>query len=746
MEPSLRQPIGPRTLSPVLRSRAFPTFKGQLRYTCVTSVNDSPSWLLERPSVRRHLGNYGCILGIFCDPRLRESRGATGVWGSLMPTEETKRDPLGDISASSRSLKTDPLLQAILSASGDPLALLTGEGVIDTVSGQWDQLPYLPPLSKAIESGVNYLEICREEAEAGNQEAEEALEGIRSVLEGTQTSFQRDLEPCDSEDQRWFRMQVVACPKIGAALLRFIDVSIEKLAEREVLERLRFEQGLAEISARLSKLSPAALDSQIEALLKEMVELLGYDRSTLIQQTDTGLLTTHSYARPGIHTLPPGIGSDAFPWYNEQILQNKVIVIPRIPDDFPAEAKKDLKGVLRDGLKSNAVIPLWAEGQVVGAIAFGSLTHFIEWPEEQILRLRLLGEILAGALARRQKHLELSDAFERISDLTSRLKAENIYLRREVELRHSHDEIIGKSSAIRSALKQVEQVAETDTTVLLLGETGTGKELFARAIHNLSPRRGKTMVRVNCAALPSELVESELFGREKGAYTGALTKTIGRFELADEGTIFLDEIGELPLQLQVKLLRVLESGEFERLGSPKTIRVNARIIAATNRNLHEAIKNREFREDLYYRLSVFPISIPALRERYEDVPLLVRAFVQDFNESMGKSVETISRDDLERLADYSWPGNVRELRNLIERAMILARGDKLRISVQPPASGTGPSPTSMTLKDVERTHLLKVLELTRWRVRGKGGAAQVLEMKPSTLEYRMKKLGIQRPQ
>jgi transcriptional regulator with GAF, ATPase, and Fis domain len=293
---------------------------------------------------------------------------------------------------------------------------------------------------------------------------------------------------------------------------------------------------------------------------------------------------------------------------------------------------------------------------------------------------------------------------------------------------------------MRKVLGQVEQVARTDATVLLLGETGTGKELLARAIHRLSARKDRPLVTVNCASLPPTLIESELFGREKGAYTGALTRMAGRFELADRSTLFLDEIGELPLELQSKLLRFLEEGSFERLGSSKPIHVDVRIVAATNRDIGQEVKDGKFRRDLFYRLNVFPIVIPPLRERREDIPLLVRAVVKEFQKKMGKEIESIPKKTMEALRTYSWPGNVRELRNLIEHAMILSKGKILNIQVPKPASSETYS--AGTLEDMERMHVMAVLEKTGWRISGQGGAAELLGLKRTTLYSKIKKLGI----
>jgi transcriptional regulator with GAF, ATPase, and Fis domain len=352
-------------------------------------------------------------------------------------------------------------------------------------------------------------------------------------------------------------------------------------------------------------------------------------------------------------------------------------------------------------------------------------------------------------------------AEEEIHRLKERLEAENVYLRAEVSREHRYGEILGQSERIRKVLRQAEQVAATDMTVLILGETGTGKELMARAIHGGSARKLRPLVKVNCSALPAELMESELFGHEKGAFTGAVTKQIGRFELADGGTIFLDEIGDLPPSLQAKLLRVLQEGEFERLGSSKTLRVNVRVIAATNRDLSAAMRNEAFRSDLYYRLAVYPIEMPPLRERKGDIGLLANAFLKEASRRLGRSFEGIPRRVLEAMERYDWPGNVRELQNVIERAAVISTGRELqlpegwesislrsysgvKVAVSAGISDYEPSAPGATLEEFERKHIVQVLEQTRWRIEGPKGAAVILGLNPSTLRSRMQKLGIVR--
>jgi transcriptional regulator with GAF, ATPase, and Fis domain len=352
----------------------------------------------------------------------------------------------------------------------------------------------------------------------------------------------------------------------------------------------------------------------------------------------------------------------------------------------------------------------------------------------------------------RIKNEYLQDANEEIKKLKRRLEAEKEYLQEEIKSEHNFNNIIGSSEVFRYALNRVEQVASTDSTVLIQGETGTGKELIARAIHSLSQRSNRTLVKVNCATLPENLIESELFGHEKGAFTGAINTKIGLFEIANDGTIFLDEIGELPLNLQSKLLRVLQEGEFNRLGSSKTLHTNVRIIAATNRILDEAVDSNEFRADLYYRLNVFPIEVPPLRKRLEDIPMLVRHFVLKHEKKIGRKIENISDETLNILISYDWPGNIRELENVIERSLILSNQGELELDDWMRSLSNRPFSKKLkessinfaTFQDAERLHILEVLASCGWKIGGTGSAAEVLKLKPSTLRSKMKKLGIKR--
>jgi formate hydrogenlyase transcriptional activator len=360
------------------------------------------------------------------------------------------------------------------------------------------------------------------------------------------------------------------------------------------------------------------------------------------------------------------------------------------------------------------------------------------------------GELLQHVANQIAIGVENALAYRQVVDRANKLTEEKLYLQDEIRTEYSFEEIIGESAALKTILEQLQTVAPTDSTILILGETGTGKELIARAIHNLSARHEHTLVKVNCAAIPTGLLESELFGHEKGAFTGAIGQRVGRFELAHRGTLFLDEVGDIPLELQPKLLRVLQEQEFERLGSARTIRVDVRLVAATNADLAQKVAQNQFRSDLYYRLNVFPVTIPPLREREEDIPLLVRYFAQKYARRMKKAIDTIPAKAMTALIEYHWPGNVRELENFIERAVILSHGAELEIPLAELKQKTKfASATSLsglaTLQHAEREHILRALRETHWVIGGPEGAAARLGMKRTTLQSRMRKLGIARP-
>jgi formate hydrogenlyase transcriptional activator len=405
--------------------------------------------------------------------------------------------------------------------------------------------------------------------------------------------------------------------------------------------------------------------------------------------------------------------------------------------EFPAEIMKRAEA---EGLKSGCAVPLILHGRALGTLSVVSMQEDAFTDDDAKLFSRI-GAQVALAAANLM-------AYQEISSLRDKLAKEKLYLQEEIQTAYNFEEIIGDSRALKLVLKEVKTVAATDSTVLILGETGSGKELVARALHNGSNRRERTFVKLNCAAIPTGLLESELFGHEKGAFTGAIATKIGRFELADRGTLFLDEVGEIPLELQVKLLRVLQEQEFERLGSTRTIRVNVRILAATNRDLDHMVEEQKFRSDLYYRLKVFPITVPPLRERPEDIPSLVRHFAQKFALRMKKRIETIPSEAMKALQAYHWPGNVRELENFIERAVILTQGPDLVVSLaelkRTPGHLTNSGTT--TLEQAEREHILKALRESEWVIGGAVGAAARLGMKRTTLQSKMQKLNISRPQ
>jgi formate hydrogenlyase transcriptional activator len=509
----------------------------------------------------------------------------------------------------------------------------------------------------------------------------------------------------------------------------------------ELEDRLRFEILMTDLSARFVSVTSETMDDEIVSALRQIVETLDLDRSVLGQVIGgEGFVVTHAWYLPGLEPLP-GFAVKELPWLAGVLARGEAVCVARA-DDLPEEATREKEVSRRYGLRSNATFPLKVGGTVIGAMSFGTMRREREWPDAIVNRLRLFVEMIGSAIVRTRAEAATQKALDEVRRLRDQLQRENLYLQQEVKAVRNRGGLIGESAALRHVLEQVEQVAATNSTVLLIGETGTGKELLASAIHELSLRASRPMVRVSCAAIPSTLIESELFGREKGAYTGALSRQVGRFEVAHRSTLFLDEVGELPLEVQVKFLRVLQEKQVERLGSNKTISVDVRIVAATNRDLERAVREKTFRDDLYYRLNVFPIRVPPLRERAQDIPLLIQSFVNEFAKAFGKGIESIDKDSIAALQRYAWPGNIRELRNTVERAIILATGPRLHIS--PPAASTEDASPKLLLVDAEREHLRSVLEKTGWRVRGKDGAAEVLGLKPTTLDSMMARLGLTR--
>jgi transcriptional regulator with GAF, ATPase, and Fis domain len=506
-----------------------------------------------------------------------------------------------------------------------------------------------------------------------------------------------------------------------------------------------FERLLADLSATFMNTPSEQVDGVIRAAQQQVVDALDLDRTTLWLAEDGDLVRSHHWTSSGVLTrgwFPSEARISArelFPWSLERTSAGELVRFSSV-DELPDVP--DRENYRRFGTKSMVVVPLRVGGRTLGAVAFATVRAERPWAPGTLDRLQLIARAFAGLLARRQADKSLRAALNEVSQLKE-LQAENVCLRKEVRESTGTGLVIGEGPALRRVQEQVQQVAATDSTVLLLGETGSGKEQFATQIHELSARHGRTMVRVNCAAIPATLMESELFGREKGAYTGALARQIGRFEMADHSTIFLDEIGDLPPDVQVKLLRVLEEKQIERLGSPKPIRVDPRIIAATHRDLEQLIAAGTFREDLYYRLCVFPIRVPPLREHVEDIPRLVWRFVEEFSKAFGKRIDSIAKEEMAQLQQYPWPGNIRELRNVIERAMIVGTGPRLTFVL--PTASTASTKRSAKLVDVERAHIRAVLESTGWRVRGVGGAADRLGLRPTTLETRLAKLGLKRP-
>lgn len=495
--------------------------------------------------------------------------------------------------------------------------------------------------------------------------------------------------------------------------------------------------------AQRKKLEASLLESK-----QRYKELVTHANSAIIRMDQNGTITFFNeyaqklfgYALPeilgqNIRILLPPMETSG------RNLAEMVDTILHNPDDFDENVHENVK---KDGER---IWVSWrnrsvkdSSGNITGNLAIGVDITAHKKAEEALLKYHT--ELEERVEARTS---ELRTALSEIQTMKDHLEAENIYFRQENKMRQQFENILGQSDGLKYVLYRAEQVAPTNTTVLILGETGTGKELLAAAIHHLSPRKERSLITVNCAALPANLIESELFGREKGAFTGADSRQVGRFEIANGSTICLDEIGELPMEMQAKLLRVIQRHEFERLGSSRTIKVDVRIMATTNRNLEEEVKKGRFRQDLFYRLNVFPITVPPLRHRAADIPLLVQSFIDRYSRKLGKHITSISKETMKALTDYPWPGNVRELESVIERAVILCPGPVLQLADKLDMSSLPSSFGLKTLEETERTHIMKTLTDIGWRINGKGGAAEILGLHPSTLRARMHKLRIGRP-
>ena len=522
--------------------------------------------------------------------------------------------------------------------------------------------------------------------------------------------------------------------------LRALTASLKNLVETRTTALRASEEG-QRVLLDVNNAIVTCLDreSLFAATATALQRVIPYDRCSLILHDPV----TNSFkvlGAAGIESSPPAIplGKE---WPRQGSRTGWVFDhrTPLVATDFrDAASFAEDPVLLQMGLRSAVTVPLNVKGKVLGTINVASRVPG-RYDHDMATLLAAIAEQVALAI-------ENLLAYEEIATLKARLEEENLYLQEEVRTEAAFGDVVGESPSILAVLANVRKVAKTDSTVLVTGETGTGKELIVRAIHALSRREAKLLIKVNCAALPAGVIESELFGHEKGAFTGALTRKVGRFELANGGTLLLDEVGDLPLDLQAKLLRVLQDGEFERVGGTHTLKVDVRLIAATNRDLERAVAEDMFRADLFYRLNVFPIVVPPLRKRLRDVPRLARHFAMLYATKMGKPVGRLSDDVLERLTGYAWPGNVRELQNIIERAVILSPPGRFVLGDFAPPAGAGGSPklAARSLEEVERQHIASVLEQSGWRVSGERGAARILGLKRTTLEARMKRLGIQR--
>jgi len=539
------------------------------------------------------------------------------------------------------------------------------------------------------------------------------------------------------------------------------DITERKRAEQALEDRARRSEIKKDAILKLAGMAQDDLQETFRRITKLAAQTLELERVSIWKFTNSGneILCEALYIEnEGQHRRGDRLTRADCPNYFKLLEQQKSVLVPNAQED-PATADFGPGYLKPNGIKSLMDVFVYSAHQPYGILCFEHVGPGIRsWTAEDLEFASSMANVVSLMVESnerkkaeeqiRQANLELSKANKELDALRKRLEQENMYLRNELDLAFNYQEMVYSSQAISQVLTEVEQVAATNATVLLQGESGTGKELLARAIHNISPRSGKPMIKVNCAAIPGELLESELFGHKKGAFTGAVSNKVGKFELADGGTLFLDEIGELPLEMQPKLLRFLQEGEIEVVGGTEVRKLDVRIIAATNRYLKEEVEKGDFREDLYFRINVFPIEVPPLRERKEDIPILVEHFMDKFNRKYGKNISFVTEEAMSQLKQYEWPGNIRELENLLERATIVSQGETLVIPGFESQSQKSKMPlrnNNLSLTTVQRNHILHVLDMCDWKITGQGGAAELLDMRPSTLRDRMQKLGIERP-